>query len=184
MTNPHSRYYLYPNHNWYVFLETDTYLYWSTTLKYLSTLDHTEPLYMGCQGTDLSLFAQGGSGYVVSNAGMKIFVDYLASNSSELDEFVESRWAGDYVLGIVFDQAGVPLTPVWPIFQAYYFGILAFDLVHNSKRFWCYPAGSFHHMTPDAIEDMWNFEQGWIKQEDKVFPPCVYFRTRALWLIT
>lgn len=154
-----------------MFVETDTYLFWSTTLKYLSTLDHTKPHFVGCQATDKNIFAQGGSGYVVSNPAIRLLVDYIASNHTELDKFVESKWAGDYILGVVFHQAGIPLTPVWPIYQEHYFGVLDFGITHNDKRFWCYPAGSFHHMTPLAVEDMWNFEQEWIKEENDVCSP-------------
>jgi hypothetical protein len=66
------------------------------------------------------LFAHGGSGFVVSRPAMKMIVDFYASHQEEIEKFTHEHWAGDYVLGKVFKDAGVPFTNSWPIFQGDY----------------------------------------------------------------
>jgi hypothetical protein len=111
----------------------------------------------------------GGSGFVVSNAAMRRTVAYIQANREALDKMIAAEWAGDIALAFVFKQAGVPLTASWPIYKPHYVGILDFGLQYEDKRFWCYPVGSFHHMTPDAVQGMWDYEQQWIREENKVF---------------
>lgn len=151
-------------------MESDTYLFWSTTLKYLSTLDHTKPHCLGHRSTVRSEFPfmHGGSGYIVSNAALRMAVEYIQAHRAELDRFVDEEWAGDIALGVVFKDAGVPLTATWPMYQPHYFGVIDFGVSYEDKNFWCYPVGSYHHMTPDAIGDMWHFEQEWIRRSNKV----------------
>jgi len=167
---------LYPNQKWYVFMETDTYLFWSTTIKYLSALDSTKPVCIGHRSTVKSdyPFAHGGSGYMFSNSGLRMVVDYYRSHRREMDEFVAAEWAGDIALGMVLETVGLPITPAWPIYQPHHFGILDFSLVYQEKRFWCYPSGSFHHMTPETVRDMWEFEQEWIAWANPVCTAKVY----------
>ena len=110
----------------------------------------------------------GGSSFIVSHAAMRMAVDYIQANRKALDEFVVAEWAGDIALAYVFQQAGVPLTASWPIYKPHYIGILDFGLQYEDKRFWCYPVGSFHHMTPDVVGEMWDYEQKWIKEENSV----------------
>ena len=158
-------------------METDTFLFWSTTLKYLSTLDHTKPYCVGHRSTVRSPhpFAHGGSGYVLSNPAMRILVNYMEANRTELENFVAQEWAGDIALGLVLKDVGIPITHAWPIYQPHHFGMLDFGLEYDDKRFWCYPAGSYHHMTSDAIEEFWNFEQEWIREVNQVSSPLTHY---------
>lgn len=110
----------------------------------------------------------GGSGYVLSHDALRRTVEYIEAHQSELDKFVASEWAGDIALGLVFKEAGVPLTATWPIYQPHFFGTLDYQVVFEEKSFWCHPAGSYHHLTPDDIEDLWNFEQDWLLTQDDV----------------
>lgn len=110
----------------------------------------------------------GRSGFIVSNAALRRTVNYIQDHSKDLDEMVAAEWAGDIALAYVFQQAEVPLTASWPIYKPHYVGILDFGLQYEDKRFWCYPVGSFHHMTPEAIEGMWDYEQRWIREENRV----------------
>jgi len=44
-------------------------------------------------------------------------VKQYEENQHEWEKFTDSHWAGDCVLGKAFKDAGIPLTPAWPIFQ-------------------------------------------------------------------
>ena len=116
---------------------------------------------------------QGGAGYVLSHEALRLVYHYIEAHRARLDRFIESEWAGDIALGVVFNEVEIPLTYSWPIFQPSFFGVVDFGLVFDKKRYWCYPAGSFHHMTPEAIEDMWSMEQQWLKEENDVCLPCL-----------
>lgn len=153
-----------------MFIESDTYLFWSTALKYVSTLDHTEPHVLGHRTTHKAdhAFMQGGSGYVLSHEALRRAAEYIEGNQEMLDRYVEAEWAGDIILGQVFIDADVPMTYSWPIFQPTFFGMVDFGQSLQHRRYWCYPAASFHHMTPEAIEDMWTMEQKWVEEDNVV----------------
>lgn len=165
----------YPDKKWYVFIEADSFLLWSMLLQYLSLLDPTEPYYLGagsCMGDHL--FAHGGSGFVASQPAMLLATQYYATNKAQIEALTDQQWAGDYVLGKSFNDAGVSTTDAWPHFQGDYPGLVAYAGPDGryapaaSLREWCVPTISYHHMSSDMIESMWNFEQQWISAHANV----------------
>ncbi|KAF2224973.1 hypothetical protein BDZ85DRAFT_272954 [Elsinoe ampelina] len=159
----------YPNMKWYVFVEADTFLLWPMLLQYLSLLDHTKAHYVGagaCLGNHL--FAHGGSGFVVSHPAMQAVTQHYAAHKSEIEALTDREWAGDFILGKAFNDAGVPTTDAWPHFQGDYPGLVAYAGPDGryapaaSLREWCYPTISYHHMSPEMIRDLWVFEQRWL----------------------
>jgi hypothetical protein len=163
-----------PNMKWYVFIEADSFLLWSTLQKYLTTLDSTKPIYAGKQtliGSDL--FAHGGSGFVVSQPALRMVVDHYVTHKAEIEEFTDGHWAGDCVLGKAFTDSGVPLTNAWPAFQGDYPGLVQYtraDARANAEksRLWCGTPVSYHHMSAAMVEEMWNFEQDWLATHNTV----------------
>jgi hypothetical protein len=160
---------------WYVFIESDTYMFWSTILKYVSTLDHEEPHCLGHRTTRLTdhFFMQGGSGWVLSHEALRLIVSLIQDHGRSLDLWMENEWAGDISLGTVINDARVPMTYAWPIFQPAFFGVTFFGVEFDNRRYWCYPAATYHHMTPESIRDMWKMEQQWIREENDVSSPSL-----------
>ncbi|WEW59441.1 hypothetical protein PRK78_004915 [Emydomyces testavorans] len=155
-----------PNAKWYVFMEADTYIIWPNLLAWLAKLDATKPYYLGTQMMmGETIFAYGGSGFVISNPAMKSFSKYRASRLAELDEYTANQWAGDAVLGQILLEAGIPLTHSWPMLQtARIWNLDHFELGFEHKL-WCFPAVSYHHMTPGDVEIMWQFDQQWFRSK-------------------
>lgn len=114
------------------------------------------------------LFAHGGSGFVVSQPAMRTFVSHYEDHKQALEEFTDHHWAGDCVLGTAFRDAGVKFTNAWPITQGDYPGLVPYagpdgrPVANPSARVWCYPVATYHHVSPETVEDLWNFEQDWI----------------------
>jgi len=167
----------HPDKRWYVFVEADTYILWSSMLQYLSVLDHTKPHYTGSQmfisGT---IFAHGGSGFMVSQPAMKLVVQHYTAHKSEIEAYTDGHWAGDCVLGKAFVEGGTPFTDAWPIMQGDYPGTVPYarpdgrPIADGNKRVWCYPTVSYHHLSPTLIEELWRFEQRWIASKHAVNP--------------
>ena len=155
----------YPGMKWYVFIEVDTYVFWQTLLNYLKVLDWTEPYYIGGQIYigDI-LFAHGGTGFAVSRPALEMVVSMIATDQKGWEDFTNSQWAGDCVLGKAMKDAGAPLTPAWPIWQNDDIGFMNYARDDTANRLWCRPTVSYHHLSPTAIEDMWLFEQEWIER--------------------
>ena len=144
-------------------------------LQYLSALDHAKPLYTGMymwSGTDLFLY--GGAGFVVSHTAMQMFATYYSLHKEELEAFVDENWAGDWALGKAMQDAGVPFTNAWPVMQGDYPGWLTYDgasgrsMMEGIAKVWCTPVATFHHVSPDAVRDLWAVEQAWTVKEDSV----------------
>ena len=164
-----------PGMEWYVFVEADTFIFWSMLQQYLSLLDPTKPIYTGNQmfiGSDL--FAHGGSGFVVSEPALQLVVDHYAANKAEIEKATNAHWAGDCVLGKAFTDSGVPFTNAWPAFQGDYPGLVPYakadgrSVPDESLREWCHPTIFYHHMSPAMVQDLWHFEQDWIDQHNSV----------------
>lgn len=165
----------YPDMKWYVFVEADTHILWASMLQYLAALDSSEPHYTGSQMYigDV-VFAHGGSGFMVSQPAMRLVVERYSIRKREIETFTDGHWAGDCVLGKVFKDAGVKFTDAWPIMQGDYPGIVPYarpdgrPVADTSKRVWCYPTVSYHHLSPDVIDDFWRFEQRWLATKNQV----------------
>lgn len=147
----------HPEKHWYVFVETDTFLFWETLLAYLAILDWKKPYYIGGQTWigDVE-FGHGGSGYLVSRPALERVVKQYEDNQHEWEKFTGGHWAGDCVFGKAFKDAGIPLTPAWPIFQGDDIGNMNYG---HSQRLWCQPTVSYHHLDASAIEHLWKYER-------------------------
>ncbi|KAE8335230.1 hypothetical protein BDV24DRAFT_169401 [Aspergillus arachidicola] len=151
-----------PDKAWYVFSEGDTYYVWRNLLTLLKQLDPGEPYYIGspAQIGD-TIFAHGGSGIVISHTAMHRLAEHIASHGVELDQYTQSQWAGDCVLGKAFLDVGISLSFAEPMLQ----GATPWEFWHygpqNDNHHWCTPVVTYHHMRPADIVEMWRFEQGW-----------------------
>ena len=155
-----------PDKKWYVFVEPDTYLVWSNLLQWLQKLDPSKPFYSGSEvqiGEDI--FAHGGSAFVMSRSAIQKGAELYTSEPDEWHTRTSQHWAGDCILGTALQKAGVGMAWGWPMFQ----GGNPADMnwadakVDRIKLLWCGPAISYHHFDPDQVQDMWEFEQRWIR---------------------
>jgi hypothetical protein len=156
---------MHPGKEWYVFVETDTYIFWSTLLSYLTALNSAQRHYIGAQSEigDV-IFAHGGSGFVLSRPALEAAVALYVENKASAEAFTASHWAGDCVLGKTLFDSGTNLTWAWPMWQGNDIGNMNYTLTGYGKRLWCYPTVSYHHIAPPAIESLWRFEQSKIAQ--------------------
>lgn len=100
-----------PDMKWYVFMEADSFLLWSTLQQYLATLDHTKAIYVGKQMLiSNDIFAHGGSAFIVSQPALRAVVNHYSIHKTEIEKFTDGHWAGDCVLGKTFKDADIPLT--------------------------------------------------------------------------
>ncbi|KAL1618329.1 hypothetical protein SLS54_007306 [Diplodia seriata] len=145
-----------PRTRWFVFIEADTALMWSNLLRWLPRFDAAKAWYIGCPSWIAgSAFAHGGTGIILSRPALSLLVAALDADASLYPRLTSATWAGDYVLAQAMALVGVPLTPAFPIMQ----GETPWSLDYT-KRHWCYPVVSWHHMTPEWVGRVWGFQQG------------------------
>ncbi|KAF4539656.1 Glycosyltransferase family 31 [Lasiodiplodia theobromae] len=156
-----------PDSKWYFFMEADTSLIWSNLLLYFSRLNPEQPHYIGAQSwisnTEL---AHGGSGFIISNKALRMVVEEYTSNVPQYNELTRNEWAGDLVLARAMKNQGIYPTRSFPILQRE----TPFTLDYT-ERHWCFPVVSYHHMTPDWIQAMWDYEQQWLAKQQAVSVP-------------
>ncbi|KAI9800986.1 MAG: hypothetical protein M1825_003520 [Sarcosagium campestre] len=149
-------YRLRPDKNWYVFMETDTYVVWTNLVQWLGRMNASEPLYLGAPSyINNLLFGHGGSGYILSRGAMEKFVGGTPPGqvSHMRDDKIKDECCGDFVLARALDDSGIPLTRHWP-------------MINNEKPHgmpygdnWCQPLITMHHLTPEDVSKIWRFEQ-------------------------
>jgi hypothetical protein len=135
-------------------------------LAYLAALDPSKPYYLGSQSQiDDAIFARGGSGFIASRSALTMAVVNYTEDQAKWETYTAGHWAGDCVLGKAFKDSGTSLTWAWPIWQGDKVGNMDYGRVDYGHTLWCSPTISYHHLSPSAVEDLWNFEQDWLSRK-------------------
>ncbi|KAJ5937021.1 hypothetical protein N7466_003471 [Penicillium verhagenii] len=153
-----------PDAKWYIFIEADTYIVWQNLVNWLAHLDHTRSYYLGSpMQIGETLFGYGGSGVILSNKAMTRLHTYQTQALDELEQLTATEWAGDCILAKALEGSHIYLTWAWPMMMT----SRPSEVDHFSEAYgrqpWCYPVISYHHMNPDDIEEMWQFDRGWFQ---------------------
>ncbi|KAL3483104.1 hypothetical protein BJX62DRAFT_245209 [Aspergillus germanicus] len=144
-----------PDTKWFVFIEDDTFVVWSSLLSWLEQLDWREPHFLGLPvSMEDQLFAYGGSGWVLSRAAIQRITEHVASVEDHYEELTNNSAYGDLVLGHVAEQAGVQLTGAWPLIQRE-----TPSTMDYTKDIMCYAVVTFHHVNGTEVKAIWDVEQ-------------------------
>jgi len=154
-----------PDAKWFVFMEPDTYLGFHNLVSYLSTFDQTKEYYIGKHLfiNDI-VFAYGGAGFALSAPAMRTIASQRRPHISSYETFTRDHWVGDYALGKVAEDAHIPLHRAFPHFQSDSPATLDPATEKINRDLWCYPAITYHHMSPAEITELWDFEQDWLRE--------------------
>ncbi|KAF7864376.1 hypothetical protein EAF04_006510 [Stromatinia cepivora] len=104
--------------NWYVFIETDTYVIWPNLITWLKKLDFTKPLYLGAGLMhEETYFAHGGSGYILSNSAMNMLLgpELPKGLAASWDVKMDRECCGDVALAKALYERGINLTGSHPL---------------------------------------------------------------------
>ena len=164
-----------PNANWYVFIDADTYLSYSNVQKWTAELDHTKPIYLGSETVLYGgIFAHGGSGYILSRSAARRVAQLYTENQREWDELASQPQGGDYTLAMALERIEIPLILSRPLLQGTEPYSLHFAQDVRGRRLWCYPAVSYHHVPADTIQELWNVEQRWTRNQTTALRPLTH----------
>ena len=130
----------------YVYIEDDTYIFWSNLMRHLQTLSPSEVAYFGAfSGEGNATFAQGGSGIIFTHGLMKaVFEGDSVPTLEQYGNLTMNACCGDMVLGEILREYGVQVNRgTW--------GTLSFRpeppwRTGFDGRGWCLPIFTFHHV--------------------------------------
>ncbi|KAJ3216072.1 hypothetical protein HDU67_009952 [Dinochytrium kinnereticum] len=108
----------YPNADWFVMIDDDSYVFFDNLDRYLKEKDPNKPHYigsanvfLGCDGVtnfgDGPLFAHGGSGIVISRGAIKMMMGGIEKCIRKYRDC----WAGDVRVALCLRDLGVLITP-------------------------------------------------------------------------
>jgi hypothetical protein len=146
---------LRPDKSWYFFIDADTYIVWPNLFAWLKRLDPNEKLYLGSV-VDVGKppFAHGGSGYLLSKAAMAELVgDDAKEIAATYDDEAFHGCCGDQELAKSLFEKGINSSNVRPMINGEKARAIPFGPTH-----WCQPLVTMHHMSPEEINDMWQYE--------------------------
>ncbi|KAF1982370.1 glycosyltransferase family 31 protein [Aulographum hederae CBS 113979] len=148
---------LYPDRDWYIFIDADTYVIWPNLIQWLKTMNPAEKIYTGSMAQwDKVKFAHGGSGITLSGALLHAFAVEHNGTASDWDVKMHEECCGDYVIGKIFmDEHNVLLKNVWPTVNGEKPTTIPFGNTH-----WCQPVVTMHHVQPPEMAEMDVFERG------------------------
>ncbi|KAI0133351.1 glycosyltransferase family 31 protein [Hypoxylon sp. NC0597] len=162
-------YKLRPNHDWYLFIDADTYVLWNNLVEWLSRLEDpsTKKHYIGSVSLiDDFSFAHGGSGYILSQATMQGFAANNSGIANHYDQTARELCCGDYVLALALnDTIGIGVEQAWPTIN----GEKPYTIPYGSRE-WCHPIVTMHHMDPEEISSFWKFEKRFYKSHESPRP--------------
>jgi hypothetical protein len=151
-------YHMNPSARFFIFLEADTSLSWTNTLQWINRLDYRIPYYSGAPyyiaGTQV---AQRGAGIMLSQGALRRY-------SKSYDELYKTRWeadtgmqcCGDLMLAKALGDAHVEFYASWPLLQSEQPSTLDY-----TRKHWCAPAVSWHHIGGDQLTTQWDLEKKW-----------------------
>ncbi|KAF2724224.1 glycosyltransferase family 31 protein [Polychaeton citri CBS 116435] len=160
-----------PDVNWFVYMEADTSMSWTNLLQWLTTLNPSEPLYLGAQNTiGNTVFAHGGSGFVISReAATRLAHARSTIGHQEYDRQWEMATlhscCGDQIVADALLAANVPMTAAWPMLQGETISTLDW-----TTRHWCAPAITWHHVSSMQVDQMWSFQDEWVTKHGWYVP--------------
>ncbi|OJJ37566.1 hypothetical protein ASPWEDRAFT_39284 [Aspergillus wentii DTO 134E9] len=159
-----------PTANWFVFIESDTYVVWDNLFRLLDSYNHHTPLYFGSpspgrknKDDETTWFAYGGAGFVLSSAAVqKAVVRKAGANgefaspslTEEYQQLAREDCCGDSILGWVLYQKGIKLSGLWPMFNPHPLHGIPFDDKH-----WCQPVITLHKTLYSDMESLSKYEQ-------------------------
>lgn len=145
-----------PNYDWYLYVDADTYIVWSTMVQYLKQLDRRKPLYLGSVALLGGYpFGHGGSGYLVSQAGMRKMFKDKTGVANAFDVTASETCCGDYVFAkAIKETAGIKITQQWPTINGEKPSTFPFG-----SDGWCQPIATMHHISSEELSDLDAFER-------------------------
>lgn len=153
----------YPERDWYMMIDADTYLVWSNLLQWLEKLpDPSEKLYLGsiAQWEDVQ-FAHGGSGILMSRATLYDFAVTHNGTAASWDKPMHDECCGDYVIGKILKDNGIELKGSWPTINGENPSTIPF-----ANKQWCEPVVTMHHVQPNHMSHIAEFERS--RKDQKV----------------
>ncbi|KAL9125783.1 MAG: hypothetical protein Q9217_005062 [Psora testacea] len=145
-----------PDANWYLFIDADSYVVMANLLPYMRGLDPNKKLYIGSAAYigDYA-FGHGGTGYLLSHAAMKAVMEKDPDMGRKYEQVAKDSCCGDYVLAkMLKDEMGIELSWSMPHFQ----GEPPSKIGMNKGKL-CQPIVTLHHMRPEEVASMWEFER-------------------------
>lgn len=150
-----------PNQSYYFFGEADTYIVWPNLVEWLKTRSPVqnpleEPLYVGSAAMLLGIpFAHGGSGYILSGALVRNLVEGQTDIADIYDAKARTHCCGDQMIAkAVLERQQIKVQNAHPMFNGEKPSTFPYGPSH-----WCEPAMTMHHVEPEEISAIWQFEQ-------------------------
>lgn len=159
-----------PDAKWFVFMDADSYVMWTPLMNWLSTLNHRHALYMGSSvGRPPVQFAHGGSVVIISRGAMLRSFGRDSQYFRKYEKKTIKTCCGDLMVAHALYDSGVKIAigeNQYPYAKWKFQGEPNW-LVYGNKDNWCAPIMSFHHVSMQNIQDIWEFEQDWKKTHHK-----------------
>jgi hypothetical protein len=151
-------YHMNPSAKFFVFIEADTSLSWTNLLQWTNRLDYRIPYYSGAPAfISETQVAQRGPGIMLSQGAMRRYTkSYDEVYASKWEKQVGEECCGDLMLAKAFAEAHVELYASWPLLQSERPSTLDY-----TKKHWCVPAVSWHHLNGEHLTAQWEIEKNW-----------------------
>lgn len=160
-----------PGYDWYMFIETDTYVFQKNLALWLERLNPSKQWYLGSpvySGDETA--AHSGSGVILSRAAMSKAVD-SSPDILRYYELAQQGHAGDYLIMKALQAEGIPLHNVWPMLQYETKNTIPFGpMSDNRKPHWCQPLVTMR-VTPEDVDSIRQFEKHWQHKDTTVSLP-------------
>ncbi|ORX95131.1 hypothetical protein BCR34DRAFT_498702 [Clohesyomyces aquaticus] len=169
-----------PSAKWYMFVESDTYVFWDNLFRLVDTYNYTDPWYFGSpspgrkDNQDRTIwFAYGGAGFLLSANAAQRFTFHEKHRLGEIprvsDRFREDirhDCCGDSMLGwAMHEKLGLDVAGLWPMFNPHPLRGIPF-----SKLYWCEPVLTLHKTIPEEFNSLYQWEDS----RDRTKGPLLY----------
>ncbi|KAH9219261.1 hypothetical protein DL95DRAFT_292216 [Leptodontidium sp. 2 PMI_412] len=143
-----------PHADWYIHIDADTYVIWSSLMAWIRKLDPSKKSFLGSMACLEGLpFAHGGSGILVSRGATESLVIEHNGTAARWDPRIAGNCCGDAILAEAFKAQNIPVMNSWPSVNGESPSTIPFQ-----SESWCQPLVTLHHVSTGDAERLRSFE--------------------------
>ncbi|KAH7327135.1 hypothetical protein BKA65DRAFT_528149 [Rhexocercosporidium sp. MPI-PUGE-AT-0058] len=143
-----------PNADWYIHIDADTYVIWSSLMAWIRKLNPSKKSFLGSMACLSELpFAHGGSGILLSRGATENLVIKNNGTAARWDSRIAGNCCGDAILAEAFKEQNIAVMNAWPTINGESPSTIPFQ-----SESWCQPLVTLHHVSAEDAQRLRDFE--------------------------
>ncbi|KAK4565666.1 hypothetical protein LTR86_003514 [Recurvomyces mirabilis] len=145
-----------PGREWYVFVQSDTYLNWANLVTWLERMEASQGLFIGAPNVKAGIrYNDLCGGFVLSASALHTLATQPADFFTAWEKRTARESSGDVILSLALADVGVNVSGVWPMLG----GDSVNEMAYGKGGAWCQPVISLRGIEGKQMREAWKLEK-------------------------